>query len=359
MASALRCDAYQLSGDFSWISRVEPEWVPKKDAATFETLKTRQNVWHGKRATDGLLCPCNHPLPDEERTDDAIKAMLLTALANEAGLAKQMERSEALRQLMSANPDSVIVVGNSAKMELLGNDTGEWIDSHAVVMRFNTNWRADQRHLTGSKRDVWVTGDYKSACGCLGARCCTPEQLAALWDRVGPDAKVYNGQRPAPSEGHGPPPGMTFTQWSSGSLLWNYILWLKSHAHKDIQTIVPPKEPTRTGMSGIFGVILHGIVPKVVGFDSGACMHIDYYEVLRARDEVAEHKGHVLMHYAHEPRILAELDKAGIIQLVEPKVKEDCVRGVARGVLVEPEPTSQPDQLKSLPPNRLKSFTQH
>eukprot|EP00899_Mesostigma_viride_P022603 jgi/Mesvir1/3527/Mv12000-RA.1 len=275
------------------------------------------------------------PLSVEQYSDDGIKAMLWSALDNEAGLEKQKTSSTPLLDLVAANPDSVVLVGNSGKLELLGNGTGEWIDRHATVMRFNTNWLAELRHLIGSKRDVWVVGDYRSACGDQGPQHCTPEQLAALWERVGPDVKVYNGETP---EGHGHLHDVAFTHWTSKPFLWNYFLWLKSHDHPHIKTPFPYTTPTRTGTTGLFGCLIHGIVPHMVGFDTGGCMHADYYETLRAREMFAQHKrdsplpGRPIMHYRHEPIILSELNEAGLVHLVEPEVREDCANGIAMGI---------------------------
>eukprot|EP00899_Mesostigma_viride_P020092 jgi/Mesvir1/28084/Mv04675-RA.1 len=259
----------------------------------------------------------------------------LHALDNEAGTERQKTNSQPLHELVAPHPDSIVLVGHSAKMEYMGNETGEWIDRHATVMRFNTNWREDQRHLAGSKRDVWVTGDYRSACGCLYPSCCSPEQLAALWERVGPHAKLYNGNRP---DGHEQRSGMAFTHWSSGPFLWNYYLWRKSHDHPHMRTAFPYLKPTRTGMTGLFGLLIHNVAPKVVGFDTGGCLHAHYYEVLHARDLFAQKKGDVLIpvkplnHYRHEAAILSELNEAGLIRIVEPPVAEKCPDGVVKAV---------------------------
>eukprot|EP00899_Mesostigma_viride_P018304 jgi/Mesvir1/26475/Mv16145-RA.1 len=336
VAAKVGCEAYQLSGDFSWLRRISRNWVPPDQKTHFESLERRQRGWRGKRSS-GLLCPCDSPLSDDQLTSEGLQAMLWSALANEAGLRDQISQTVELKSVAMKKPDSVIVVGNSAKLEWMGNDTGAWIDSHAVVMRFNTNWRADQRHLAGSKRDVWVTGDYRFACGCAGTGCCTPEQLTALWDRVGPDVKVYNGQ-PPPGFDHPSRAHVAFRRWSSGPFLWNYLLWLHNRDHPEINTPFPFTAPTRSGMTGLFGLLINGIVPTIVGFDSGECLHPDYYEVMRQREEFAHggvgatfHPAKVLMHYQHEPMILAQMAVAGLIRLKEPPAEKDCTKAGRNG----------------------------
>eukprot|EP00899_Mesostigma_viride_P011130 jgi/Mesvir1/20017/Mv13269-RA.2 len=159
VAKRVGCEAYQLSGDFSWLSRVQPQWVPPEGKKIFSSLQARQQSWKGKRST-GQLCRCTPLLSEHQYTTEGLQVMLFSAMSNEAVLLRKQQQTHTLKELVANGTGGLVMVGNSAQVESMGKDMGAWIDAHGVVLRFNTNWRRDKAQLIGSKRDVWVVGDY-------------------------------------------------------------------------------------------------------------------------------------------------------------------------------------------------------
>eukprot|EP00899_Mesostigma_viride_P016716 jgi/Mesvir1/25045/Mv18329-RA.1 len=314
----LGCAAYQLLDNLSWVARTKASWVRPAELPYYRRLQWLSEKSKGRKA-ERMACGCREPLSHASQLGEpTLRAMLDEALRGEEDLHKLVVATRPLVQLIGDR--DVLLVGNSDNLETLGPRQGAAIDGYGVVVRFNTNWRADLARFIGHKRDVWVVMDYASACGCLTSRCCNATQERAMWERVG-DASLFFSKTPPPGFDK-PEHNRTrvVTSFGASAATFNYWLWLEAMAHRQLASVLNPLSHMRSGMQALLGVAANGIVPTLAGFDVGSALHADMYEELAAREAGGADRPPIVK-YKEEAQVVAEMQAAGLLLLLGGKAK--------------------------------------
>eukprot|EP00899_Mesostigma_viride_P020648 jgi/Mesvir1/28585/Mv00999-RA.2 len=341
------CDAYAMAQDLRWVDLVDVGWVDAKYEDAFSSLmELARQVRHARGEKEGPDtrislggCQCAPVQDVSSLSPNVLRAMLFTALSAQASLSEKISEAKDALQVAGVGDDKedVIVVGNSGGVVDLPRDMGDLIDTFGTVVRINAKYYEELSDRIGRKRDVWVMGDYRTSCGCWNGRCCTDEQLAAIWHRLGDNVRAVLGVAWPPRGAS--ERGVAFTKVilrGHSHHVINFWLWRHNMLHPGGSPLrrLRVDANLRSGLTTVLTLLFAGCKPTIVGFDLGgmSAMRPGIFFTLKERHS-GDPAPHVLSQYEDETWTLMSLRDAGLIHVLDGSTGSLAGRG-GGGVLV-------------------------